>query len=280
VTVCLIQFELWGFCECLWARRRGGGGEGTTTRAVHLQSLLVPLTIHGTKFSTRLTVKCVVNSLHNCTCGTRTVPYVILVCHSPQVKDTHLCVTMTHTCVCHRKTQRNILRIVSLTGPRNYLTGYKWVWDRECLRSEVTDLSSLGLLSRTGIFLEIQKRIFKRTLTMYDTTTLVQIEEAKFVIRKLPFVTVLAPVRAVGDKGPGWQVSLSCSRCQEYGSCPKKQETSVRLSRVHPTECAWLQELLKRLQDRHVGCAQVVTKQADDDAQAALTVNPDTPNVM
>ncbi len=29
-----------------------------------------------------------------------------------------------------------------------------------------------------------------------NTTTLVQIEEAKCAIRKLPFVTVLAPVRA------------------------------------------------------------------------------------
>jgi hypothetical protein len=55
-----------------------------------------------------------------------------------------------------------------------------------------------------------------------DTTVLVQIEEAKCAIRKLPFVTVLARVRAVGDKGPGWQVSLSCSRCQEYGSCRKQ----------------------------------------------------------
>ena len=36
-----------------------------------------------------------------------------------------------------------------------------------------------------------------------DTTTLVQIEEAKCAIRKLPFVTVLAPVRAVADKGRG-----------------------------------------------------------------------------
>ena len=93
-----------------------------------------------------------------------------------------------------------------------------------------------------------------------DTTTLVQIEEAKCAIRKLPFVTVLAPVRAVGDKGPGWQVSLSCSRCQEYDSCPKKQETAVRRSRVHPTELTCLQELLKRLQDRHVECAEAVAK--------------------
>ncbi len=113
-----------------------------------------------------------------------------------------------------------------------------------------------------------------------DSATLVQIEDAKCDIRKLPFVTVLAPVRAVGDKGPGWQVSLSCSRCQEYGSCPKKQEPAVRLSRVHPTEVACVQELLKRLQDRHVECAQAVTKKAAAHAQAAATVNPDTPNVL
>ena len=93
-----------------------------------------------------------------------------------------------------------------------------------------------------------------------DTTTLVIIEEAKCAIRKLPFVTVLAPVRAVGDKGPGWQVSLSCSRCQEYGRCPKKHEPAVRRSRVHPTELACLQELLTRLQNRHVDCAEALTK--------------------
>jgi len=67
-------------------------------------------------------------------------------------------------------------------------------------------------------------------------------------------VTVLAPVRAVGDKGRGCQVSLSCSRCQEYGSCHKKEEPAVRLSSTHPTELACLQELLGRLQDRHVDC--------------------------
>ena len=36
-----------------------------------------------------------------------------------------------------------------------------------------------------------------------DTTTLVQIEEANCAIHKLPFVTVLAPVREVPDKGRG-----------------------------------------------------------------------------
>ena len=108
-----------------------------------------------------------------------------------------------------------------------------------------------------------------------DTTTLVQIEEAKCAIRKLPFVTVLAPVRAVADKGRGWQVSLSCSRCQEYGSCHKKQEPAVRLSSTHPTELACLQELLKRLQDRHVECAEALTTKAAADAQAAAAVSPD-----
>ena len=47
---------------------------------VHVQSLLVPLTIPGTKFSTRLHVQCAVNSLHNCTCSARAVPCGIAGC--------------------------------------------------------------------------------------------------------------------------------------------------------------------------------------------------------
>ena len=146
-------------------------------------------------------------------------------------------------------------------------------------RRDYSDLSSPGLLSRNGIFFKKCKRVFfERGVKTEmegsdgtcegceDTTTLVRIEELKCAIRKLPYVTVLAPVRAVGDKGPGWQVSLSCSRCQEYGSCRKQQEPAVRLSRVHPTELACLQELLRRLQDRHVDCAEAVAKKAAADA--------------
>ncbi len=102
---------------------------------------------------------------------------------------------------------------------------------------------------------------------------LVQIEVAKCVIRKMPFVTVLAPVRAVGDKGRGWQASLSCYGYQEYGSCRKKQESAFRLSRENRTELTCLHELLKRLQDRHVEFAQAV-------AASAVAVSPDTPNVL
>ena len=105
-----------------------------------------------------------------------------------------------------------------------------------------------------------------------DTTMLVQLEEAKCDIRKMSYVTKLSPVRAVADKGRGWQVSLSCSRCQEYGSCHKKQEPTVRLSREHRTELACLQELLKRLQDRHVECAQAVATKAATDAASAAPV--------
>ena len=82
----------------------------------------------------------------------------------------------------------------------------------------------------------------------------VQIEEEEYAIHKLTFVTVLAPIRAVGDKGRGCQDSLSCYGCQEYDTCPKKQDPAVRLSCEHRTELACLEELLKRLQDRHVDC--------------------------
>ena len=41
-----------------------------------------------------------------------------------------------------------------------------------------------------------------------------------------------------------------------------------------------MQELLKRLQDRHVDCAEAVAKKDAADAASAATVNPDTPNVL
>ena len=78
----------------------------------------------------------------------------------------------------------------------------------------------------------------------------------------------------------GYQVSLRCPSCEEYGSCGKKQEAPVQVSSRHPTELACLQELLRRLQDRHVDCAEVVAKKDAADAASAATVNPDTPNVL
>jgi hypothetical protein len=62
--------------------------------------------------------------------------------------------------------------------------------------------------------------------------------------------------------------------------CGKKQEPPVQISSRHPTELACLQELLKRLQDRHVDCAEALTKKAAVDAQAAAAVSADTPSVL
>ncbi len=116
--------------------------------------------------------------------------------------------------------------------------------------------------------------------TREDTTASVQMEEIKRAIRALPFVTKLSPVRAHKGHGAGWGVSLTCSACEEYDSCGKKQEPPVQVSSVHPTELACLQELLKRLQDRHVDCAGAVAKKAAADAASAAIVSPDTPNVL
>ena len=108
-----------------------------------------------------------------------------------------------------------------------------------------------------------------------DTSTLVQIEEVKCVDRKLSFVTVLSPVRAVKDKGLGlYGACLTCFRCREHDSCGKNREPPVHLSHEHPTELACLQELLKRLQDRHVECAQAVAKKDAADAASAATRTP------
>ncbi len=99
----------------------------------------------------------------------------------------------------------------------------------------------------------------------------------KYAIRLL-VVTKLSPVDAYKDKAAGWGATLKCASCPDC--CGKRQEAPVQLSRDRKTELACLQELLKRLQDRHVECAQVVTKKATADAQASATVNPDTPNVL
>ncbi len=70
-----------------------------------------------------------------------------------------------------------------------------------------------------------------------DTTMFVQIEEGKCAIRNLSYVTKLSRVQTVNGTGPGWQVSLSCSRCQEYDNCPKKQDPVVLLARVAGSSC-------------------------------------------
>jgi hypothetical protein len=85
-----------------------------------------------------------------------------------------------------------------------------------------------------------------------DTTTIVQIEEVKRVIRALMFVTKLSPVGGRNSHGDGYWVTLRYSSCEEYGRCGKKQEPPVQVSSVHPTELASLKELLRRVQDRHV----------------------------
>jgi hypothetical protein len=58
------------------------------------------------------------------------------------------------------------------------------------------------------------------------------------------------------------------------------QEAPVQLSRDRKTELVCLQEFLKRLQDRHVDCAEAVAKKAASDAASATTVSPDTPSVL
>ncbi len=90
-------------------------------------------------------------------------------------------------------------------------------------------------------------------------------------------MTVLSPVRTVGDKGPGWQVSLSCSRYQEYGSCPRVSSPSLACA---PHGARILAGAAKTTQDRHVEYAQAVAKKAAAHVASAATVNPDTPNVL
>ena len=115
-------------------------------------------------------------------------------------------------------------------------------------RRECSAISSPGTLSRNGNFFVFKKYRFLRESwrkreemsdgNRENTTASVQIEEIKCTIRALPFVTKLSPVRAHKSHGAGWGVSLTCSACEEYDSCGKKQESPVQVSSVHPTELA------------------------------------------
>ena len=103
-----------------------------------------------------------------------------------------------------------------------------------------------------------------------DTTTIVQMEEVMCAIQALSFVTKLSPVGGRNSHGDGYRVTLRCPSWEEYGSCGKKQEPPVQVSGRHPTLHACLQELFKRLQEKHGKCAEVLTKRAAADAQTAV----------
>jgi hypothetical protein len=93
-------------------------------------------------------------------------------------------------------------------------------------------------------------------------------------------VTKLSTVGARNSHGHGYQVSLRYSSCEEYGSCGKKQEPPVQVSSRHPTLFACLEELLKRLQDRHVECVEAVAQKASTDVDSTATETPDAQNVL
>jgi hypothetical protein len=113
-----------------------------------------------------------------------------------------------------------------------------------------------------------------------DPTLRVQMQHEMRAIEELVFVTKLSFVPAHKDKAQGFRATLSCALCRWYDSCGKGQEQAVQLSRDRKSELACLQELLKRLQDRHVDCAEALAKTAAADAVSAATVSPDPPNVL
>ncbi len=83
------------------------------------------------------------------------------------------------------------------------------------------------------------------------------------------------------DKEEGFRATLSCALCRWYDSRGKGQEQTVQLSRQRTTLLSCLQELRKRMQDRHgFRYVQTVAKKADADAVSAANVSPDTPNVL
>jgi hypothetical protein len=68
-------------------------------------------------------------------------------------------------------------------------------------------------------------------------TMLVQTEEEMRSVRALSFVTELSPVGAHNGHGDCFGVFLSYYGCRQHGSCGKRQESPVQLSRERTTSC-------------------------------------------
>jgi hypothetical protein len=101
----------------------------------------------------------------------------------------------------------------------------------------------------------------------------VQTEEEMSAIRAMQIVTKLWVSERKSDRDrDGCRVSLTFFSCKEYGSCGKKQEPPVQVSNRHPTLYSCLQELLKRLQEKHGKCAEALTKKAAADAPDSISV--------
>ena len=64
----------------------------------------------------------------------------------------------------------------------------------------------------------------------------------------------------------------------------RNKEVPVQVSSRHPTLLDCLQELRKRLEEHHVGCAETLAKKTAVDGEGAgavsLEESPDTPNVV
>jgi hypothetical protein len=112
-----------------------------------------------------------------------------------------------------------------------------------------------------------------------EPTLRVQMQHEMRAIEELVFVNKLSFVATHKDKTEGFRATLSCTLCRWYDSCGKGQEQVFQLSWERTTLLACLQELRKRLQDRHgFRCAQAVAKKAAADAQAPAAVH--TPSVL
>ncbi len=147
----------------------------------------------------------------------------------------------------------------------------------------MSELSSPGRLSRfflEPLFLRKEREAFEEKEESDGERDAGSDTTEERVIRAMPIVTALSYVRTVKDKERGVRVTLTWYNCREYGSCEKPQETQIHLSKERSTMRAFLQELIKRLEENHGNCAEALANKAAADAASAATVNPDEPNVL
>ena len=110
----------------------------------------------------------------------------------------------------------------------------------------------------------------------------VQIEKEMRAIQAMQIVTKLWVSVRKSDRY-GCRVSLTCFSCKEHAmmtAVERNKSHQFQVSSRHPTLLACLQELRKRLDDHHVGCAEALAKKTAADTQSPAAVSQDTPNVL
>ena len=108
-----------------------------------------------------------------------------------------------------------------------------------------------GASERSKLYIHMKEALIFDT---DDAAARALMEEEVRTIEALPAVRELLQLDASKSKEAGFQAMLWCYAGRECGGCGKRHEPPVFLTGSRTTRLGCLQELRKRLVERHSGC--------------------------